>query len=101
MNKPQLSEPLLTINQFDDTVSGKSFREWCKWNDLSHAQALQDQREGYIAEVEELIEDELTPHEFVSDDPTIERIVQDEKLKHLKQLKTKLASLKGNRNERT
>ena len=54
MNKPQLSEPLLTINQFDDTVSGKSFREWRKWNDLSHAQALQDQREGYIAEVEKL-----------------------------------------------
>ena len=37
-------------------------------------------------EIKRVVERELTPHEFVSDDPKIERIVQDEKIKHKKEI---------------
>lgn len=53
MNKPQL-----TINQFDDTIQGDSFRTWAKWKEAQHkreiATALEEQRLGYIAQVKEL-----------------------------------------------
>lgn len=35
-----LKEPLLVINQFDDTVSGESLRAWLKWNKTRCIQEL-------------------------------------------------------------
>ena len=49
-------------------------------------QLLGAQKKENDREWREKITNSLTPHEYVSDDPKIERIVQDEKLKKLKAL---------------
>ena len=47
---------------------------------------LRVQKKECNREWRERITNSLTPHEYVSDDPKIERIIQDEKLKKLKAL---------------
>lgn len=55
----------------------------------------QDERNKVIEEVIEIISNQLTPHGFESDIQIVEYGIQESKLKHLAELRTKLNQLKG------
>ena len=55
-------------------------------NSPAFKETIKDLLEVHNKELREKIEGILIPHGFVSDDPKIERIVQDEKLKALEDI---------------